>query len=252
MRLIAKRINIRHQLIAQPKILLQDRLRLFPIRPNLVIPAAPMSAEVRLKRPILKPPRIQLGIVIVPAHVIPSIRRIEQRRMRRMMHLRQILPTPDIISPISNPRSRNIQPGRNLPPQRIPIGINIRRPENRPIMLCPGIRVPGKNQRPVRNIPPETVIDRRRMKQRINIVIPRTRSNRKVTAIGWKIRLRLIRPDRIKTFADDIVPHHPPEPLSRRRIGRIDIRTRHGHKEDHPSGVPSARCSNHPFFSTRS
>ena len=194
MRLVAKRINIRHQLITQPQILLQDRLRLLPIRPDLVVPAAAMGTEIRLERPILKPPRIQLGVVIVPANVIPSIRRIEQRRMRRMMHRRQILPTANVIPPISNPRSRNIQPGRNLPPQRIPVGINIRRPENRAVMLRPRDTRRATESAPVRNIPPETVIERRGMKQRINIEVLRARPNLKSN----------------RHWAEGPAPSHPP------------------------------------------
>ena len=98
--LVPERINVRHQLISQLQILLQNRLGLFAIRPNLVIFAAAVRAHDRQKRSVLKPPRIKFGIVIVSADILASIGRIEQWRMRGMMHWRQILPSANIVRPI--------------------------------------------------------------------------------------------------------------------------------------------------------
>ena len=44
-RLVAQRVNVGHQLIAQLQIFLEDRLRLLPVGPDFVVLAAAMGAE---------------------------------------------------------------------------------------------------------------------------------------------------------------------------------------------------------------
>src|ERR1700733_16269802 len=114
--------------------------------------------------------------------------------MSGMMLRRKILPATDIVPPVSNPGSRRIEPGRNLSPQRIPGGIDIRRPEDRAVVLGAGIRIPREDQCPMIHIAPETIVKSRGVKEGIDVVVPGARTDGKVTAIGRQVGFGFIRP----------------------------------------------------------
>ncbi len=95
---VAERIDVRHQLVTQLQIFLQDRLRLLAIRPHLVVLAAAVGAQDRQERSILEPARVELGIVIVSADIVARVGRIEQRRVCGMMLAGQILPAADVLA----------------------------------------------------------------------------------------------------------------------------------------------------------
>ena len=208
---IAKRINVGHKLIAQPKILFQDRLSPLPIRPDLVVETAAMRTEVRLEGSIFEPAGVQLRVVIVAAHVIACIRWVQQRRVSGM---------------ISNAGSRYIEPGGNLAAERIPGGKNIRRPEDGPIVLRAEIGIARQDERTMGNIAAETVIEGRGMKQRIDIVIACAWSDGKIRTVGRQVGFGFIRPDRIEAFADNVLPDHIPKPASGRGVGGVDVGAR--------------------------
>ena len=72
----------------------------------------------------------------------------------------------------------------------------------------------------------ETIVERSGVKpQRIDIVVARSRPNRKVTAVRRQVGLGLIGPKRIEAFADDVVANRFPEPASGFGIGGVDVRS---------------------------
>ena len=132
---VAERIDIGHQLITQLQILLENWLGLFPVRPDLVPLAASVRAHDRKKCSVLKPASKQFGIVVVSADVFARVGRIEQGRIFGVMFARQVLPAADIVRPIRDAGSREVQTGRNLPLVGIPRGRNIRRPHHGAVSL---------------------------------------------------------------------------------------------------------------------
>ncbi len=71
----------------------------------------------------------------------------------------------------------------------------------------------------------ETIVERSRVNQRIDVVVARARPNVKVTAVRRQVGLGLIGPKRIEAFADDVVANHFPVPARRFGIGGVDVRS---------------------------
>src|ERR1022692_606429 len=111
--------------------------------------------------------------------------------MRRMMLGGQILPAANVVGPVSEAGRGNVQPGRYLALQRVPSRINVRRPEQRSVALRAQVSVARKNERALLHVAPEAVINRRRMKQRVDIEVARARSDVKVAAVGDRKSTRL-------------------------------------------------------------
>ncbi len=106
-----------------------------------------MRAHDGQERRVLEPARVELGIIVVATDIVARIGGIEQRRMRRMMLGRQILPAAGVVRPVGNARSREIEAGGNLAPVGVPCGIDVRRPDDRAVALHAEVRIARKNQR---------------------------------------------------------------------------------------------------------
>ena len=59
---VAWKLTKGHQLVAEAEVLGQNGLGLLAVRPDLVLQAAAMAAEVRLKRAVLEPADVQFAI----------------------------------------------------------------------------------------------------------------------------------------------------------------------------------------------
>ena len=64
-----ERVDVRHQLIAQTQILLEDGLGLFAIRPDLIVFSLSVRPHDRLEHSPLEPTHKELGIVFVAVDV---------------------------------------------------------------------------------------------------------------------------------------------------------------------------------------
>src|ERR1039457_5846867 len=126
--------------------------------------------------------------------------------MLRMMVGGQILPAANVVGPVSETGRGKVQPGRNLALQRVPSRINVRRPEQRSVGLPAQKSVPRKKGRALLHVAPEAVINRRRMKQRVDIEVARARSYVEVAAVGWQVGFGLIHPQGVETLAQHVVP----------------------------------------------
>ena len=145
--------------------------------------------------------------------------------MLRMMHRGQILPAAGVVAPVIQAGSGDVEPGRNLPLQRIPGRKNIRRPDDGAVVLDAEIAVAGEDQGAVIGVLAESVVERCGVKQRIHVEILRARANVVVAAIRGQIGLGLIGPKRVESLAQDVVANRVPVPLRGFGIGRVDVGT---------------------------
>jgi hypothetical protein len=90
--------------------------------------------------------------------------------MSRMVLGGQILPAPGVVGPVRQAGGREVQAGGNLPLERIPGGVNVRRPEDGSIALRACVRVAGENQRPAIGLVfAESVIERGGVEERVDV-----------------------------------------------------------------------------------
>ena len=94
-----------------------------------------------------------------------------------MMFRGQILPAADVIRPVRHPRSGEVEPCWNLPLERIPCRINVRRPDHRAVSLRAEVSVAGKYQSTILHVAAEALVNRAGMHQWINIEVPRARAD---------------------------------------------------------------------------
>ena len=80
----AKGVDVGHQLVAQTKVLFENGLSLFSVRPDFILRTAAMGAEVWLEGAVLEPANVELRIVVVVTDVCSSVRGIEQRGCGRV------------------------------------------------------------------------------------------------------------------------------------------------------------------------
>ncbi len=106
--LVAERIDVGHELVAQAQVLLQNRLGLLAVGPDLVVPPAAVGAQDGQEGGVLEPARVKLRVIVVAADIGARIGGIEQRRVRRMVLCGQILPAAGVVGPVSRcPRRQN-------------------------------------------------------------------------------------------------------------------------------------------------
>src|SRR5580693_9440616 len=109
---------------------------------------------------------------------------------------RQILNAAGIVGPVGHPGSREIQAGGYLPLERVPGGIDVRGPENCSVPLRARVGVPREDQRaPLRLVLAKAVVKRRRVKERIDVVELRTRTNLEIRAVGRYVGFGLVGPE---------------------------------------------------------
>ena len=196
MRPVAKRIDIRHQLIPQLQILLKNRLRLLAIRPDLVMKSASVAPEVRLECPILKPPYIQLWIIVIVPHIIPGSDGSSSGGCSgvcdpgRYCH-------PQFRAPVRHSRRRKVDPSAPAAStypssERYPTTRRSRHYAARPNKHL------AKESAHASSNPAETRYKRSRMEQRIHIEKLCPRPDIKEASIRRKIRLSLVRPEKSK------------------------------------------------------
>src|SRR5260370_411209 len=123
---VCKRVDVGHQLIAQTKVLFENRLGLFSVRPDFVLRTATMRTEIWLEGAVLEPANVELRIVVIATDVCSSVGGVEQRRTVRRMRGGQILPAANIRTPVGHSRRDEIDPGGQLALQRVPVSANIR------------------------------------------------------------------------------------------------------------------------------
>src|ERR1039458_10048357 len=138
--------------------------------------------------------------------------------MLRMMLGGQILPAANVVGPVSETGRGKVEAGRNLALQRVPSRINVRRPEQRSVALRAQVSVARKNERALLHVAPEAVINRRRMKQRVDIEVARARSYVEVAAVRRQVGFGLIHPQGVETLAQHIIANSLPIPTRRFRI----------------------------------
>ena len=122
-----------------------------------------MGAQDGQERGVLEPARVELGIIVVAAHVVARVGGVEQRRMRRMVLRGQILPAAGVVGPVGDARGREVEAGGNLALQRVPGGIDVGRPEDGSVALRAQVGVAREDQRaPFRLVLAEAVVERAR------------------------------------------------------------------------------------------
>ena len=223
--LVAQRVDVGHQLIAQAQVLFQNRLSLFAVGPDFVGVPAAVGAEDGQKRGVLEPAGIKLRVVIVAAHVGASVGWIQQRLVGWMVLSGQILPSAGVVGPVGQPRSRKIQAGGNLPLERVPGGIDVGRPEDRTVPLRACIGVARQDQRPpLRLVLAEAVIERPCVEEWVDIEKLCAGTDVQVGAVRGQIRLGFVGPQGVEALADNVLVDGLPVPCGGLGIGGVDIR----------------------------
>src|SRR6266702_3861598 len=144
---------------------------------------------------VLVPPRDQLGVVIVMPYNVTCVRGIQQRSTFRCMRLWQPLPAADIVAPVRETRSGEVEAGRDLPLERFPRRADIRGPEKASVALRTEISSPREDQVSfVGAVAPRAFCDALRMQQWKDIVIPVAGSDAVEVAVWHEIGLGLIQP----------------------------------------------------------
>src|SRR5580658_8884937 len=144
-----------------------------------------MSAHDGKERGVLEPASVKFWVIVVTAHIVARIRRIEQRRMSGVMFRRQILVATSVVGPVGDAGGSEVKASRNLALQRVPRRINVGGPNDGAIALHPQVSIAGENQRALsRLVLAETVVKRRGVKELINVEVLRAWTNLKIRAIG--------------------------------------------------------------------
>src|SRR5437667_7379117 len=91
-----------------------------------------------------------------------------------MMFGGQILPAANVIRPVRHPRSSEVESSWNLPLERIPRWINVRRPDHRAISLRAEVCVAGKYQSTILHVAAEAIVNCAGVHEWINVEVSRS------------------------------------------------------------------------------
>src|SRR5580698_8189835 len=135
------------------------------------------------------------------------------------MRLWKVLPAADVGAPVGHAGGSEVDAGRHLAFERVPVAADVRGPEGGAVALRAQVRIARQDQRTRLQVAAEAVIDGRGVKERIDVEEFRARAYRKVASVGWQIWLGFVGPESVEALADKIVLNCVPVPL-----GRIGIR----------------------------
>src|ERR1700761_5493228 len=118
------------------------------------------------------------------------VRRVEQRRMLRLMNLRQILPSAGVVGPICKAGCCEVEAGRDLALEGIPRSMDVTGPEDGAVRLCAEICIAGENERsPLRQVSAETIIERLGVEVRVDVEELRAGTDVVESTVRRQIRL---------------------------------------------------------------